>query len=42
MFRSPEAMLNLVWGPPTDIWPLGATIRFPLTMLLAVFCLLTL
>ncbi|MCJ1426505.1 hypothetical protein MMC29_004408 [Sticta canariensis] len=26
MFRSPEAMLNLVWGPPTDIWSLGATL----------------
>ncbi|KAL8817528.1 MAG: hypothetical protein Q9191_008131 [Dirinaria sp. TL-2023a] len=25
IFRSPEAMLNLVWGTPTDIWSLGAT-----------------
>lgn len=30
IFRSPEAMLNLIWGPPTDIWSLGATARFPL------------
>lgn len=29
IFRSPEAMLNLIWGPPTDIWSLGATARFP-------------
>ena len=27
MFRSPEAMLNLVWGTATDIWSLGATVR---------------
>ncbi|MCJ1411407.1 hypothetical protein MMC19_005496 [Ptychographa xylographoides] len=26
IFRSPEAMLNLIWGPPTDIWSLGATL----------------
>ena len=26
IFRSPEAMLNLRWGPPTDIWSLGATV----------------
>ena len=25
--RSPEAQLNLRWGPPTDIWSLGATVR---------------
>ena len=29
IFRSPEAMLNLIWGPPTDIWSLGATVRIP-------------
>ncbi|KAL9016983.1 MAG: hypothetical protein Q9185_005678 [Variospora sp. 1 TL-2023] len=29
IFRSPEAMLNLIWGPPTDIWSLGATARAP-------------
>ena len=29
IFRSPEAMLNLIWGPATDIWSLGATARFP-------------
>ena len=27
IFRSPEAMLNLRWGPPTDIWSLGTTVR---------------
>ena len=26
IFRSPEAMLNLRWGPPTDIWSFGATV----------------
>ena len=26
IFRSPEAQLNLRWGPPTDIWSLGATV----------------
>ncbi|RFU34332.1 hypothetical protein B7463_g2008, partial [Scytalidium lignicola] len=26
MFRSPEAMLNLRWGTPTDIWSLGTTL----------------
>ncbi|KAL2048848.1 hypothetical protein ABVK25_010906 [Lepraria finkii] len=26
IFRSPEAMLNLRWGPPTDIWSLGTTL----------------
>ena len=26
IFRSPEAMLNLRWGTPTDIWSLGATV----------------
>lgn len=26
VFRSPEAMLNLRWGPPTDIWSFGATV----------------
>ncbi|KAK3178844.1 hypothetical protein OEA41_000981 [Lepraria neglecta] len=26
IFRSPEAMLNLGWGPPTDIWSLGTTL----------------
>jgi len=26
MFRSPEAMLNLRWGAPTDIWSFGATV----------------
>lgn len=26
IFRSPEAMLNLRWGPPTDIWSLGTTV----------------
>jgi casein kinase II subunit alpha len=26
MFRSPEAMLNLRWGTPTDIWSFGATV----------------
>ena len=27
IYRSPEAMLNLRWGPQTDIWSLGATVR---------------
>lgn len=27
MFRSPEAMLDLVWGTATDIWSFGATVR---------------
>ena len=27
IYRSPEAQLNLRWGPPTDIWSLGATVR---------------
>ncbi len=35
IFRSPEAMLNLIWGPPTDIWSLGATVRFSLTIPIA-------
>ncbi|MCJ1227820.1 hypothetical protein MMC12_004479 [Toensbergia leucococca] len=26
VFRSPEAQLNRRWGPPTDIWSLGATL----------------
>lgn len=26
IFRSPEAMLNLRWGTPTDIWSFGATV----------------
>ena len=26
IFWSPEAMLNLRWGPPTDIWSLGTTV----------------
>ncbi|CAF9920848.1 MAG: hypothetical protein HETSPECPRED_004378 [Heterodermia speciosa] len=26
IFRSPEAMFNLVWGTATDIWSLGATL----------------
>ncbi|TVY78112.1 Serine/threonine-protein kinase US3-like protein [Lachnellula suecica] len=26
MFRSPEAMLNLKWGTPTDIWSFGTTL----------------
>ncbi|TVY17231.1 3-phosphoinositide-dependent protein kinase B [Lachnellula arida] len=26
IFRSPEAMLNLRWGPSTDIWSFGATV----------------
>lgn len=26
IFRSPEAMLNQIWGTPTDIWSLGATL----------------
>lgn len=26
MFRSPEAMLNLRWGTPTDIWSFGTTV----------------
>jgi len=26
IFRSPEAMLNLRWGIPTDIWSFGATV----------------
>jgi serine/threonine protein kinase len=26
IFRSPEAMLNLKWGTPTDIWSFGATV----------------
>lgn len=42
IFRSPEAMLNLIWGPPTDIWSLGATARSPLAILNGGFRLLTL
>ena len=41
IFRSPEAILNLIWGPPTDIWSLGATARFPLATLIDGFYLLT-
>ena len=41
IFRSPEAMLNLIWGPPTDIWSLGATVRVPLATLIDGFYLLT-
>ena len=26
IFRSPEAMLNLRWQAPTDIWSFGATV----------------
>ena len=26
IFRSPEAMLNLRWGTPTDIWSFGTTV----------------
>lgn len=26
IFRSPEAMLNLRWKAPTDIWSFGATV----------------
>jgi casein kinase II subunit alpha len=26
MFRSPEAMLSLRWGSPTDIWSFGTTV----------------
>ncbi|KAK2808717.1 hypothetical protein FQN50_004388 [Emmonsiellopsis sp. PD_5] len=26
IFRSPEAMFNLRWGPPTDIWSFGVTL----------------
>lgn len=26
IFRSPEAMFNLRWGPPTDIWSFGTTV----------------
>ena len=26
IFRSPEAMLNLRWRAPTDIWSFGATV----------------
>lgn len=42
IFRSPEAMLNLIWGPATDIWSLGATVRPPSATLLSGFHLLTL
>ena len=28
IFRSPEAMLNLRWGTPTDIWSFGATVSY--------------
>jgi len=38
IFRSPEAMLNLIWGPATDIWSLGATVRSLLTILLDASC----
>ena len=33
IFSSPEALLQLVWGPPTDIWSLGATVRTSLRRL---------
>lgn len=26
IFRSPEALLNLRWGAPTDIWSFGTTV----------------
>ncbi|KAG8631025.1 hypothetical protein KVT40_000165 [Elsinoe batatas] len=26
IFRSPEAMLQMRWGPPTDVWSFGATL----------------
>ncbi len=41
IFRSPEAILNLIWGPSTDIWSLGATARSPLVTLIDRFHLLT-
>ena len=28
IFRSPEAMLNLRWKAPTDIWSFGATVSW--------------
>lgn len=31
IFRSPEAMLNLKWGPATDIWSLGTTVCLSLS-----------
>ena len=42
IFQSLEAMLNLIWGPPTDIWSLGATARFPFILLITIFRVLTL
>lgn len=42
IFRSPEAMLNLIWGPPTDIWSLGATASIIFTIQTGVLRLLTL
>jgi len=32
IFRSPEAMLKLRWGPSTDIWSFGATVSANLTL----------
>jgi casein kinase II subunit alpha len=27
IFRSPEALLSMKWGAPTDIWSFGTTVR---------------
>lgn len=29
IFRSPEAMIELRWGTPTDIWSFGTTVSGP-------------
>lgn len=38
IFRSPEAQLNLRWGPPTDIWSLGITVSSRVHVLLDISC----
>jgi len=38
MFRSPEAMLNLRWGTPTDIWSFGTTVSRSYIVLLLHSC----
>ena len=34
VWRSPEAQLGLQWGPPTDIWSFGTTVRLAYSIFL--------